>query len=65
MSPASMAFLEKNEEPPSSAARRNEAVSLCPQVVLARCRESACCRQHARCPPRAAALLLHDVSDGV
>lgn len=56
---------KKSEEPPSSAARRNEAVSLCPQVVLARCREPACCRQPTRCPPGAAALLLHDVSDGV
>lgn len=51
----------KAEEPPSSAARRNAAVSLCPQVVLARCGEPACCRLPACLP----LLLLHNFSDGV
>lgn len=43
MNPAGVVFLEKAEEPPSWAACRNEAVSLCPQVVLVRCREPAAC----------------------
>lgn len=64
VNPAGVVFLEKAEEPPSWAVCRNDAVSLCPQVVLARCREPAA-GSLLLCPPGAAALLLPSVSDRV